>query len=118
LSNDQLKFLALAALAIHVVALTAALLRRRSGIAPLVNLPVGVLMLIALTVDLKWLRAPIDLQVVGLAVFEVLVVVAALMALRRHRAAIIGSWVAFALHLLANGLAVAFILTFKITRLI
>ena len=75
--------------------------------------------LIALASNLRWLRTPVDLQVAGLAVLEIVVVTLAALALARgYRAAVVGSWIVFALHLLASGLAVVFVLTFKITRLI
>ena len=54
-----------------------------------------------------------------LAALEVVAFLMAGLALRgRYRAAIVGSWIAFDLNFLASGLAVIFVFTFKITRLI
>jgi hypothetical protein len=119
MSNFQLTLVALAALLSHVLALAAALVRRQAEPAFVLNLAVAGVALIALAQDLRWLRAPIDQQIVGLAVLEVVVLLMAGLALRgRHRAAIVGSWIAFGLNFLASGLAVIFVFTFKITRLI
>jgi hypothetical protein len=118
-SNLQLTIVAVAALAVHVLALAAALMHRGHQGAFGVNLAVGGVALIALATNLRWLRAPIDLQVAALAVVEVLVVILAALALARgYRAAVVGSWIAFGLNFLASALAVAFVFTFKITRLI
>ena len=119
MSNLQLTILAVAALLAHVLALAFALMRRRPGPALVLNLLVGGVALVALARDLRWLRPPVDLQVAGLAAVEFATVVLAALALRgRHRVAVVGSWVVFGLNFLASGLAVAFVLTFKITRLI
>ena len=117
MSNSQLTFVAVGALAIHVLVLTAALVRRAPLHAFGLNLAVACILLAALAFNPKWLRPPIDLPVVAFAVLEVLVVVMAALAFRGHRPAMVGSWIAFALHLLASGLAVLFVLTFKVTRL-
>jgi hypothetical protein len=118
-SNLQLTIVAVTALAAHVLALAAALMHRGHQGAFGVNLAVGGVTLIALGSNLRWLRAPIDLQVAALAAVEILVVLLAALALARgYRAAVVGSWVGFGLNLLASGLAVAFVFTFKITRLI
>jgi hypothetical protein len=119
MSNLQLTLVALAALLTHVLALVVAVTRRRVEPALIVNLAVGAVVLVALAQDLRWLRPSIDLQVAGLAAVEFAAVAIAVLALwGRHRAAFVGSWVVFGLNFLANGLAVAFIFTFKITRLI
>ena len=119
MSNLQLTILAAAALLAHVLALAFALMRRRPEPALILNLAVGGVGLVALAQDLRWLRPPGDPQVAGPAAVELAAVVLALLALRgRHRAAVVGSWVVFGLNFLASGLAVAFVLTFKITRLI
>jgi hypothetical protein len=118
-SNLQLTILAVTALAAHVLALAAAVMHRGPQAAFSVNLAVAAGALIVLAMNLRWLRAPIDLPVVGLALLEVLVFVLTAWALARgYRPAVAGSWVAFALHFLASALAVVFALTFKITRLI
>ncbi|HEV7386821.1 MAG TPA: hypothetical protein VGN89_18195, partial [Phenylobacterium sp.] len=118
-SNLQLTIVAMAALAAHVLALAAALTQRGPQGAFGVNLAVGGVALIVLAQDLRWLRAPIDLQVAGLAALEILAVVMAALALREgYRAAVVAAWIAFGLNFLASALAVVFVLTFKITRLI
>jgi hypothetical protein len=119
MSNLQLTILAVAALLAHVLALAFALMRGRPEPASILNLLIGGVALIALAQDLRWLRPPVDLQIAGLAAVELAAVVIAALALRgRHRAAVVGSWVVFGLNFLASGLALAFVLTFKITRLI
>ena len=119
MSNLQLTILAMAALVAHVLALAFALMRRRPEPALILNLLVGGVALVALALDLRWLRPPVDLQIAGLAAVEFAAVVLAALALRgRHRAAIVGSWIVFGLNFLASGLAVAFVFTFKIPRLI
>jgi hypothetical protein len=118
LSNGQLTFVALAALAIHLLTLAAVWIRHRPQPLFALNLVVAGSMLAALMRDLKWLRAPVDLPVAALACAELLIVALALAAFKPYSAARVGSWIAFALHLLASGVAVAFVLTFKITRLI
>jgi hypothetical protein len=118
-SNLQLTMVAVTALAAHVLALAAAVMHRGPQAAFSVNLAVAGVALIVLATNLRWLRAPIDLPVVGLALLEVLVFALTALALARgYRAAVAGSWAAFALHFLASALAVVFVLTFKITRLI
>jgi hypothetical protein len=119
LTNLQLTVLALAALLAHALALAFAIMRGRAEPALILNLAVGGVVLVALAQDLRWLRPPVDLQVAGLAAVEfAAVVVAALAVWGRYRAAFVGSWVVFGVNFLASGLAVAFIFTFKITRLI
>jgi hypothetical protein len=119
MSNLQLTILALAALAAHVLALVFAVMRRRTEPALILNLAVGGVALVALARDLRWLHPPVDLQVAGLAAAELAAVVISALALRwRYRAAVVGSWVLFGFNFLASGLAVAFVFTFKITRLI
>jgi hypothetical protein len=119
MSNLQLTILVVAALLAHGLALAVALMRRRPEPASILNLAVGGLALVALAQDPRWLRPPVDLQVAGLAAAELAAVVIAALALARgYRAAIVGSWVVFGLNFLASGLAVAFVVTFKITRLI
>jgi hypothetical protein len=118
MSNIQLTIVTVAVLLAHVAAVAIAVLRRQSRPALSLNLVVAGATLVYLATDWRWLRAPLDLQVAGLAAFEVLVLAVALLALARHRAAVIGSWVAFGLHAVASALAVVFALTFRITRLI
>ena len=117
MSNDQLTFVAVGALLIQLLVLGAAVVRRRPMQLFGFTLGLACILLGALALDPKWLRPPVDLQVAAFALFEVLVVAVAALALRGHRAAKAGAWIAFALHLAASGLAVAFVLTFKINRL-
>lgn len=119
MSNLQLTVLALAALVAHILALAFAVMRGRTEPALIVNLAVGGFALVALAQNLRWLRPPVDLQVAAVAAVEFAAVVIAALALWGHyRAAVMGSWVVFGVNFLASGLAVAFIFTFKITRLI
>jgi hypothetical protein len=118
-SNLQLTVVAVTALTAHVLAVAAAVMHRGPQAAFSVTLAIAAVVLIVLATNLRWLRAPIDLQVAGLALLEVLVFALTALALARgYRAAVAGSWVAFALHFLTSALAVIFVLTFKITRLI
>jgi len=55
--------------------------------------------------------------VAALAAFEIAVLAAVVMAVRGIRAGAAAVWVAFAAHLVASGLALAFALFFKIDRL-
>ena len=119
MSNLQLTLATVAALLAHVLALAAALMHRGPQAAFGLNFTVAVVALVALASNLRWLRTPVDLPVAGLAVLEILVLaLAALAQARGYRAAVAGSWIVFALHFLASGLAAVFALTFKITRLI
>ncbi|WP_372783886.1 hypothetical protein [Phenylobacterium sp.] len=119
MSNLQLTMIAVAALLAHLLALGVAIWRRRTRPAFGLNILVAGLTLLILVQDLRWLTAPVDLQVAGLAAVEALALVLSALALRgRYRAAMVGAWVGFALNFLASGLAVLFVFAFKITRLI
>ncbi len=59
-----------------------------------------------------------DWHMLGLFLFEAVVLTGAIFAFRDHRIATIGSYVAFGLHACATLAAVVFAFTFKITRLI
>ena len=118
MSNGQLTFVAVGTLVVHLLILAGAVMRRQPALAFGLNLAVAGLVLIALALDLKWLRTPVDWQVAGLAAFDLLAAAAAVLALQGYRPAALASWAVFALHLLASALAVAFVLTFKINRLI
>jgi hypothetical protein len=118
MSNVQLTVVTVAVLLAHVTALAIAASRRRARPALSLNLVVAGATLVNLATDWRWLRPPLDVQVAGLAAFELLVLAMALLALAHHRPAVVGSWIAFGLHGLASVLAVVFVLTFKITRLI
>ena len=117
MSNTQLTLVTLLILAAHLAVLTAAVLKR--GPLPMLslNLAVAGVVLVYLALHPRWLAAPVDGQVAGLAVFEAVVVVAAVMALRGAGPAGAVSWGLFGVHLLASVAAVAFALLFRITRL-
>jgi hypothetical protein len=118
-SNLQLTIVAVAALAAHVLALAAAVMHRGHHTAFWLNLTIAAVVLTIMATNLRCLRAPIDLQVAGLVILEILVATLTALALSRgYRVAVAGSWAVFALHFLASGLAVVFVFTFKITRLI
>ena len=119
MSNSQLTAITIAVLIAHVVALAIVVLLKRN-IAPLflVNGAVAFAVLAYLAMHPRWLRQPIDWQLVALAVFEVLVLAMAVLAARRVSVARICTWLMFGAHFAASGLAVAFALLFRISRLI
>jgi hypothetical protein len=108
----------LTVLAAHILALIAALsLKRGAGPLLALNLVVAGVLLIFVASHPRLLDDPPDWQMVGLGVFELLVIAAALAARWYARLAIPISCAVFGLHFLASAGAVAFALTFKITRL-
>lgn len=118
MSNTEFKLVVAALLGAHLGALALAAARRsRSPVLWLVAADAA-----AILAWMAWrpaaFHAPIDGPVVALAAFEALVLAAAAMTLRGVRLAGAVVWLAFALHTLASALAVAFALTFKMTRLI
>ena len=119
MSNTQLAAITITALVAHLLALAMVLMRRRN-IAPLLllNGAVALAVLAYLASHPRWLRQPIDGQLVALAVFETLVLAMAVLAARQVGVARICSWLMFGAHLAVSGLAVAFALTFRISRLI
>ncbi len=119
MSNLQLTIVAVAALVAHLLALAVAVMHRGHQPAFWLNLLIAAVTLTLLATNLRWLRAPVDLQVAGLALLEILVVTLTALALARgYRAAVAGSWIVFVQHFLTRGVAVLFVFTFKITRLI
>lgn len=66
----------------------------------------------------RFIFAGRDWSQVALAVFELLVLIAAAWAFRQSRFAVISSYVAFGIHFLVVIAAVIFAFTFKMTRLI
>lgn len=118
MSNAEFKLVVVALLGLHAGALAlAAILRTRSPVLWLVGADAAAV--------LAWMAfhptafySPIDRPVVVFGVFEALVLVAVIMAHGGNRLGRAAVWLAFALHTVASGLAVAFALTFKITRLI
>ena len=119
MSNSQLTATVIVVLVAHVVALAIAVLRGRN-IAPLLflNGAVALAVLAYLAIHPRWLRQPIDGQLATLAVFEALVLTMATLASRRVGIARICSWLMFGAHFAVSGLALAFALTFRISRLI
>jgi hypothetical protein len=124
--NDLFRAIALAVLAAHGAALIAALVRRRVVRAiPALNLALALVVVLYLVSRigsnpylLANAREGLDPTEVGLVAFEIGVAVAAAAAFARLRFAAPISAAAFGLHLLASAAAVAFVLTFKIDRLI
>jgi hypothetical protein len=118
MSNAEFKLIVVALLGVHlaVLALTA-ILHTRSPVTWLVGADAAAV-LAWMALHPRAFHAPIDWPVVALAVFEALVLITAALALRGVRLAGGAVWLAFALHTVASGLAVAFALTFKMTRLI
>ncbi len=118
MSNTQLTVAMLAVLAAHVAALVAALLPKR-GAGPLLVLNLAVAgVLLVLVASYPRLLDPVDWQLLGLAAFELVALAAAVAGLRRVGWAVPISCIVFGLHFLASAGAVAFALTFRITRLI
>jgi hypothetical protein len=118
-SSGQLTTFTIGVLVAHIAALTIVALRRRN-ISPLLflNGAVALAVLAYLAMHPRWLRQPIDWQLVALAVFEALVLTMAVLAARQVSIARICSWLMFGAHFAVSALAVAFALTFRISRLI
>ena len=118
MSNAEFKLIVVALLVLHVGVLAlAAIPHTRSPVPWLVGADAAAV-LTWMALHPRAFHAPIDWPVVVFAIFEALVLVAAAMALRGVRFAGAAVWLAFALHTVASGLAVAFAFTFKMTRLI
>lgn len=118
MTNLQFIVLAWAALAAHVGALAMALTRRGTASMLGLNLVVAAAVLVYLVARPRWMAAPVDGQKLALAAFEVAALAAAVLALRGVRFAGAASWVAFAVHAAASLAMVAFVMLFRITRLI
>ena len=118
MSNLQFTVLAWAALAAHIGALAMALTRRGTAAMLGLNLAVAVGALVYLVAKPYWMAAPVDGQKLGLAAFEIAVLAAATLALRGVRFAGAASWAGFGMHALASVAMVAFVMLFRITRLI
>jgi hypothetical protein len=119
MSNGQLTALTIALALAHFGVLGGVLLRR-TGMAPMLGLNLALALVVLTYIGLhpRAFSPPADWQVVGLAGFEALVLASAVMAWRGLGVAVAGSWVGFAVHLLASLGAVALALLFKINRLI
>jgi hypothetical protein len=119
MSNTRLTAITIVVLAAHIVTLAIVALRTRN-IAPmlLLNGAVALAVLGYLAMHPRWLRQPIDWQLALLALFEALVLTMAVLAARQVSVARICSWLMFGGHFAVSGLAVAFALMFRISRLI
>jgi hypothetical protein len=118
MSNGELKHLVLGLFGLHLAVLALGLWRPgRPAVLGLSALDAAAVLL-WLALHPTGFRPPVDWPVVALGAFEGLVLIAVAMAARGLRPAVAAVWFAFAVHLIASGLAVAFALTFKITRLI
>jgi hypothetical protein len=117
-SNTELTVVTLAALAAHIAALTAALLLRRGTGALLpVNLVVACVLLGFVASHPRYFQDPVDWQVAGMAAFELFAIAAAVAARWHVWFAAPISCIVFGVHFLSSAGAVAFALTFKMTRL-
>ncbi|MEO6338846.1 MAG: hypothetical protein ABIO39_02305 [Caulobacteraceae bacterium] len=118
MSNLQFTVLAWAALAAHIGALAMALTRRGTASMLALNLAIAAVVLIYLVARPRWMAAPVDGQKLALAAFEILALAGAVLALRGVRFAGAASWAAFGVHAAASVAMVAFVMLFRITRLI
>ena len=122
MNDDALKVLALVALAMHLLALGVALIRRRPQVIARIGLIFAATILFLLAFSLHWPPRPVNMAAVVLAVLELFVAAAAINAMRRSglasRWAMVGAWAGFGLNTLLSALAVLFVLTFRINRLI
>lgn len=118
MSNAEFKLLVVALLGLHAGVLALGLTRRGRPAVRWLALADAAVVLGWMAFHAMAFASPIDWPVVGFAAFEALVLVAVALALRGVRFAGAAVWLAFALHTVASGLAVAFAFTFKITRLI
>jgi hypothetical protein len=118
MSNGELKLLVLVLLGLHAGVLALGLMRRGRPAVLWLSGGDAAAALASLATHPAAFHPPLDWPVVAFAAFEALVLVCVAMAVRGVRFARAAVWFAFAVHLVASGLAVAFALTFKITRLI
>ena len=104
---------------LHLAALVWAFRSRTSGSLAIVNILASVPILAYQATRLRnTLAPPPDEQIIALINFELLVLGAALGALRGGQALRIASGVAFGLHVCALVAIIVFVLTFRMTRLI
>ncbi len=123
MNNDALTVLALVALAMHLLALGVAILRRRPQVIARIALIFAATILFLLAFSLHWPPRPVNMAAAVLAVLELIVAAAAINAMRApsgwaSRWAMAGAWAGFGLNTLLSALAVLFVLTFRINRLI
>ena len=117
MSDDTLKLLTLALFALHAGVLVLGLMRRGRAAVLWLSGADAAAALAWLAFHPAALRPPVDWPVLGIAGLEGLVLVAVAMAVRGVRRAMAAVWAALVVHLVASGLALAFVLTFRITRL-
>lgn len=118
MSNAELKLLVVALFGLHAAVLALGLTRRGRPAVPWLVGADAALVLAWTAFHPRAFASPVDRPVVALAVFEMFVLVAAVTALRGVHVARAAVWLAFALHIIASGLAVAFAFMFRMTRLI
>ena len=117
MSNGQLDLLVLVLLGLHLAVLALGLMRRGRPAVLWLSGGDAAAALASLAFHPMAFRPPVDWPMVAFAAFEIAVLAVVVMAVRGVRAAGTAVWFAFAAHLVASGLAVAFALTFKINRL-
>jgi hypothetical protein len=118
-SNAVFTATTIAVLAAHLGVLAWSLARRRVGSPMLaLNAAAAVCILAYLFVHGADRSFSPDPQLLALAVFEAVVLAVTVWARRRSGFALAGVVIAFAIHTAASGLAVAFALLFRISRLI
>jgi hypothetical protein len=117
MGNDVFRLVVVAVLGLHAAALALALTRRGPAAGPVTVGAVAAAVLAWMAFHRNAFEAPVDGPVVGLATFEALALVAAVLALRGVRWAGPPTWLAFTLHAAASTLAVAYAFLFRMDRL-
>jgi hypothetical protein len=118
MSNDELTLLAVVALVLHLLALGVAIVRRRPQVIARIGLIFAATILFLLAFTLRWPPQALNVPASVLAVLELTIAAAAINAMRNgSRWALAGAWVGFGLHTIMSALAVLFVLTFRINRL-
>ena len=118
MNNDELILLAIVAFGLHLLGLGVAIFRRRPQVIARIGLIFAATILFLLAFTLRWPPGPLNVPAAGLALLELIVAAAAINAMRsRSRWAMAGAWAGFGLHTLMSALAVLFVLTFRINRL-
>jgi hypothetical protein len=118
MSNDELTLLAIVAFGLHLLALGVAIVRRRPQVIARVGLIFAATILFLLAFTLHWPPRALNVPAVVLTVLELIIAAAAINAMRSgSRRALAGAWLGFGLHTVMSALAVLFVLTFRINRL-
>ena len=118
MSNAELAALTVVAFGLHLLTLTVAVWRRRPQVVARIDLIFAAAILFMLALNLRWPLPPLNGPLVGLAVLELAIATAALLAMRTAaRWAMTACWAGFAWHAAMSALAVLFALTFKMNRL-